>query len=78
MAKIKTTRNINIRANSQVIEIESNVFIEVSEEMAIYFCNEDIEAMSIEAQKQHRRLKKAIRATEQEETAEIFIDYTFI
>lgn len=65
MAKIRTIRDINMRAlvngETQVIFIPKDSFISVTESMAIYFCNEDIEAMPISEQKLHRRAKHAVR-----------------
>ena len=69
MANIKTILEINLRANSDVIVIPKDTFIEVTEDMAVYFCNED-------ATKQ-TRAKKA-RRTETNELNEVHLDYTYI
>lgn len=66
MAKIKTFSDINIRSNEQVIIIPKGSFIIVSEEMAIYFCNEEIK---------NTRAKKANR-TEESEQNEPHVDHT--
>lgn len=77
MAKIKTIVNIDLRANNQVLQIPKGSYIEVSEEMAVYWCNEDINQLSIDEQKKNTRSKKANR-TNEENLSKTHIDYTFI
>ncbi len=61
MAKIKTITDINLRTPTQVVIVEKDKYMEVSEEIAIYFCREDIEALSLDKQKENRRPKHSIR-----------------
>ncbi len=61
MAKIKTITDINLRTPTQVVIVEKDKYMEVSEEIAIYFCREDIKALSLDKQKENRRPKHAIR-----------------
>ncbi len=65
MAKIRTIEDINARVlvngETQVIYIPKDSFISVTEEKAIYFCNEDVEALTIAEQRENSRIKKAVR-----------------
>ncbi len=65
MAKIRTIKDINMRAKvnseTQVIIIPKDSFIKVTEEMAVYLCNEDIENLSYDERKKHKRIKHAVR-----------------
>ena len=70
MAKIKITQDINMRTKTEIIDIPKNSYVEVTEDMAIYFCKED-------AGNENRRMKKAIRTTE-DELNEIHLDYKHI
>ena len=74
MSKIKTILDINMRANSQVIIIPKDSYVEVTEEMAVYFCNEDIEQMPLKEQKKHKRIKKAVR-TKAEDLLKSHLDH---
>lgn len=75
MAKIKLIKDIDIRTPQGRTYIEIGSYIDVTEPNAVYFCNEDIEALSLEAQKQHRRIKHAVR-TPTEEQVNPHQDYT--
>lgn len=85
MAKIHTIQDISMRyideeGNTQVAFIPKYSYIEVTEEMAIFFCDEDIEQMSIAEQKMHRRTKKAVRTGffSMNNLTKPHLDYTFL
>lgn len=84
MAKIHTIEDINIRAlvdgETQVISIPKGSLIEVTEQMAVYFCNEDIEALTVSEQKLHRRVQKAERTGffTSDNLLKTHEDYTFL
>lgn len=61
MAKIKTIKEISLRTSNQVVIIPLDTLAEVSEEMAVYFCNEDIDLLPLSEQKKNSRLKHATR-----------------
>jgi len=65
MAKIRTIEDINMRVLidgvNTIVDIPKDSFIKVSEEMAVYFCNEDIEQLSAKEQVEHKRIKHAVR-----------------
>lgn len=84
MAKIRTIQDINMRAlvngETQVVFIPKDSFISVTETMAIYFCNEDIETMPISEQKLHHRPKHAVRTGffSMDNLTKTHEDYTFL
>jgi hypothetical protein len=83
MAKIKTIKDINTRyidseGKTKIAIIDSGSFIEVSEEMATYWCNEDIELLSPDERKKNTRLKKAIRTENDDDKLKPHMDYTSI
>ena len=85
MAKIRTIAPINIRyldseGKSKVASISKDSYIEVTEQKAIYFCNEDIEVLSLTEQRQNRRAKKAVRTGffSMDNLTKPHEDYTFL
>lgn len=77
MSKIKFIHEANIRNGNELIFINIDDYIEVSESMAVYFCNEDVEALSLKEQREHRRIKHSIR-TPTEEQSNPHQDYTHL
>lgn len=77
MAKIKTITDVNLRSNGQIAIIDPGTYIEVTESMAVYLCNEDIEQLSLDEQKRNSRVKHAIR-TPLEEEINVHVDYTHL
>lgn len=80
MAKIRTIKEINFRNNGEAVVIPADSFIEVTEAMAIYLCNEDIEALSVSEQRQNMRIKKAVRTGffSMDNLTKTHEDYTFL
>lgn len=70
MAKLTTTKDINIRNSESVIFIPEGSYINVTEEMAIYLTDEDILEDETTS-----RVKKAVRSNNLLMT---YVDYTYL
>lgn len=73
MAKIRTLIDLNVRTKDNCIIIPKGSFISVSDDMAIYFCNEGLPPDYI-------RLKKAVRTGffNLDNLTKTHVDYTFL